>query len=206
MRGKLLAAAAAIVVLIVGSLALVAWLTRGGTALQAPLAAAPAPLAPEAAPGSPPAFRTDAPPAGASVAAPAPVDVNLPVPPRDSWLAVKAIAKPQQLGPLGRELVSGLEDFQSRLVRCTDPDVQARHGGQPVAGLDGADQQGPPSLLLLLETLDGEIRIVDAPVESRGGADEVFFACAQKVLRGQTITAPSARRGDRIRFMFPLPQ
>jgi hypothetical protein len=134
------------------------------------------------------------------------VDVPFPPPPRDSWQAVKATAKPGSLGPLGREIMGGLDDFQGRIARCVDVDVQARHGTLPVSGLDGADELAPPSLMLELETLDGEVRIVDAPVEARGRADDGLFACAQKVLRGQTITAASAHRGQRIRLLYPLPQ
>jgi hypothetical protein len=206
-RAKVLAALAAIAVVFGGSLALVAWLTGGGpstTAVAPPPAPDPAPPpAPDPAVTAHP-MGMQAP--GASVAAPAPVDVPPPPPPKDSWLAVKAVGRPGQLGPLGREISSALDDLQGRLATCTNVDVQARHGATPVTGLDGADEQSPPALMLELETLDGEVRIFDAPVENRGKADDGLFACAQKVLRGQVLPAPSARRGQRIRLMYPLPQ
>ncbi|HTN54482.1 MAG TPA: hypothetical protein VML50_18885, partial [Anaeromyxobacter sp.] len=129
----------------------------------------------------------------------------LPPPPKGSWAAVPATARIAALGPLGREIRAGLDDLAPRLSRCAEAEVQARHGGQEVSGLQGADEKGAPALMLEIETLDGEVRIVDAPVETRGQADDGLFACAQRALRGQVIPAASARPGSRIRLLYPLP-
>jgi hypothetical protein len=48
--------------------------------------------------------------------------------------------------------------------------------------------------------------IVDAPVETRGNASDGLIACAQQVLRGAVVDAPTAKSGERYRVRYPLIQ
>lgn len=89
---------------------------------------------------------------------------------------------------------------EARLARCVD---QAGGFGGPAA--PGSISRGKPALLVLdLEALGGEVRIVDAQVREWGAASEATLACARDVLRGQIVAAPTARRGERVWMPFPL--
>jgi hypothetical protein len=50
-------------------------------------------------------------------------------------------------------------------------------------------------LLVSLETLSGQARIVDSVVHSRGRARPALVACAQWALRGQVVAAPGVEPG-----------
>ena len=66
------------------------------------------------------------------------------------------------------------------------------------------DDSGVPVLVLQLETMNGAIRIVDAPVEARGRASNGQLACVQSKLRGHVVDAPGTRGGDRFRLLYTL--
>ena len=90
---------------------------------------------------------------------------------------------------LRRELAGGSGGLRAALVRC--------------AGRESL--RGQPAVLMLeIESLDGEVRIVDAPVRTRGDASDALVACAQGALRNQVIRAPEARPGDLHRMPFAL--
>jgi hypothetical protein len=132
-----------------------------------------------------------------------------PEPPKDSWEAVAPVARPAALGPVGAALGRGLNELQDSLLVCFDEDVQARHGQQAFTTVqDYAPLQdhGTTILMLELETMQGSVRIVDAPAETRGGASDGLIACAQRVLRGQVVPAAQAVPGARYRVRFPLRQ
>jgi hypothetical protein len=89
---------------------------------------------------------------------------------------------------------------QSRLARCVD-----RDGGFGGGAAPGRIPHAKPAVLMLeLETLGGEVRIVEAQVQAWGGASAEVVSCAQYVLRGQVIAASTAGPGHRVRMPFPL--
>jgi hypothetical protein len=59
-------------------------------------------------------------------------------------------------------------------------------------------------LVLHLEPLDGEVRIVEALVERQGATDGRVLACVQGALRGLSVPLPTARAGPRQRLRYPL--
>jgi len=172
-------------------------------------AAAPAPLPPVALPEPPP--LVPAPPTLPSqrvepeppplLADPAP-----PPPPAGSWEAVTPVPRLAALGPLGGAIRRALNEAEPRLSACADQDVQARHGrSAPSQSGDGAGDEGTtPTVMLEIETTAGGARIVDAPLDTRGGAGDGLFSCVQRVLRGLEITHPAAKPGKRYRVPYSL--
>jgi len=132
-----------------------------------------------------------------------------PGPPPGSWEAVKPVARLAALGPPGAALGRELNEIQPDLSACFDEQSQANHGRDAISvtasGASGSEGDAPV-LMLHLEMAQGEIRIVDAPVEVRGGASDGLIACAQKVLRGRTVKVAGARPGQKARVSFPLAQ
>jgi hypothetical protein len=129
----------------------------------------------------------------------------LPPPPEDSWEAVKPVARPR--GPVGAAITLGLNEMKEQLDACFDEDVAARHGGTRISRTrDDAPIENDQTTILMLqvETHPGFVRIVDAPVESQGPADEPLLACAQRVLRGLEIDSPQVKPGERHRVLFTL--
>jgi hypothetical protein len=208
-----LAGVAAIVALVAASLALLVTLTRdrrpeGRAAREVAPTAAPLPSPAPAGPGA--AAPSSAPPAGL-LGQGVPVEVEReappPPPPKGSWEAVPVAARAGALGPLGAAVGRELNDLQPELSACFDEEAQARHGTQPVSearDVATQDDAGSPVLLLQLEAAAGRVRIVDAPVEARGGASDGLIACAQRILRGKVFEAPTARQGGRHRLLLTL--
>jgi hypothetical protein len=132
-----------------------------------------------------------------------------PQPPEGSWEAVPQVARASHLGPLGGAVGRALNGLQPLLSACFDEVTQARHGQTPYTTTQDAqplEDYGTTILVLQLETGQGEVRIVDAPVETRGGASDGLIACAQRVLRGRSFQVPGARPGARHRLLFTLTQ
>jgi hypothetical protein len=219
-RRRFLAGLGAIVALSAAAMAGIAVVTREPAAgsvgaLPAPEpAAVPAPPAPAPLPAPSGAMQLEAPrlPPGASTEpVPPPPLVVEPAPPRPragTWEAVPAAARPSALGPLGGAVGRGLNELSPRISACFDEVTQAQHGQVPISAVPdaslGADA-GNAVLILQLETQGSEVRVVDAPVETRGNASDGLIACAQRVLRGQTFPAPpGSRSGERHRMLFSL--
>jgi hypothetical protein len=131
-----------------------------------------------------------------------------PPPPPGSWEAVPIAARARSLGPTGASISTQLRELQPEITACFEEEVQARHGPLGVAEAAPRDQLesdgGRPVLILEVETTDGEIRIVDAPVRSRGTAGDGLIACAQRVLRGRTFPGRVSRPGERLRLLYTL--
>ncbi len=211
MRRLLVVGLSGIAVLAIAGVAFVAFMTTEGARRDArpvPQAAAPepAPLVPP--PATPP------PATGVSPVslAPAPIP-TLPAseaPPPESWEAVPPAAVPASLGPVGGAVARGIADVRERLATCWDEYEAARHGTERFTvtrdgGRGGAGGAGGQAVLMLqLETADGSVRIVDAPVDVRGGASDGVLACAQRVLRGRSLPAPGVRAGERYRLRWGL--
>jgi len=213
-RRTLLAGLLAILALAAASMVAVLLLTRDGrpprrAAEEAAPAPPPvlAPLAGPASPASPPSSDLPGGLLGQGVPVAVERDAPPPPPPRDSWEAVPVTARAGALGPLGAAVGRELNDLHERLSACFDEDAQARHGMQPVTTVQDAapqDDAGMPVLMLQLEAGGNRVRIVDAPVEARGGASDGLIACAQRVLRGQVFEAPTGRQGGRHRLLLTL--
>jgi len=123
--------------------------------------------------------------------------------------AVAPVARPAALGAVGAALGRGLNELKDQLDVCFDEDVQARHGRESLTRTREdapLEDHGTTILMLQVEVSPGEARIVDAPVETRGGASDGLIACAQRVLRGQVIPLQGSPSAERQRILFPLLQ
>jgi len=131
------------------------------------------------------------------------------VPPEGSWEAVPPVSRLSALGPVGAGIGRELAEMQPHLAGCFSAASQARYAGQGVTSVNDEaplDDSGTTILMIQLETMEGSVRIVDAPVETRGGAKDALIACVQQALRGQVLPVPQARAGARHRVLFPLMQ
>jgi hypothetical protein len=62
-----------------------------------------------------------------------------------------------------------------------------------------------PTLFMLdVETLDSQVKVVNATLAMRGGASEAYVACAEQVLRGQILFVQASVPGERMRIPFDL--
>ena len=126
-----------------------------------------------------------------------------------TWEAVAPVARPASLGPVGAAIGRELNELHPRLSACFDEDTAARHGTQPVTAVQDAaptPDMGTTVLMLQVESSGGTARIVDAPVETRGGASDGVIACAQRLLRGTTMEVPVEKAGTRHRILYTLLQ
>jgi hypothetical protein len=205
MKRTFLVATLAIGVLLGGGVALVLLLTRSPPMAAPPdLQPAPEPqisIAP--APPEPPAEESSRPP----VAERRPETRRRSGTARGTWDAPAGLPSTTPMADrvtrkaVRKALVAG--PVQSRLARCVDGG--GGFGGAP-SELEGPPPADPASLVIELETLGAEVRILDARVREWGGASEAMVACARTVLRGQVVPTPALRRppGERLRMPFPL--
>lgn len=208
----LLAGVAAIAVLVAASLAVIVMVTRDEPATagrRRDAAAAPEPaedLPPPAKPLPPGTPLTFGSPSPAPVERP-PVPAPQGPPPKDSWEAVPVTGRARSLGRMGGAIAARLTDLRDDLSRCFTYEAQAQLGsGQVTEVRDAAplDDHGGIVLMLQLEGQAGGLRVVDAPVETRGPAGDELLACAQRTLRGRVLAVPGAVPGQRIRLLHPL--
>jgi hypothetical protein len=130
-------------------------------------------------------------------------------PPDESWNAAKQVAQLSALGPVGVAVWRDLFNLKPQLAACSDEESRTRRGGQRQAAADPEsrpEETGATVLVLLLETHQGEVRIVDAPMENRGAASDAAITCAQRILRGRIVPVPEAYEGEKVRVTYPLPQ
>lgn len=130
-----------------------------------------------------------------SLARPAPVE-----PRRGDW---------EQIPPARLESVPTLsmaiDQARPRLAPCSDPEVQGRYGRRPFTALGTPHPgTGPAVVVLQLEAgADGRVRVVDAPVETRGAAEDGLLACFQEQVRGLELPG-SGSPGARYRVRYTL--
>lgn len=212
MKRLVIAALAGIALLGIGAVALI--LSQGGS----PQAGAGTPFAiPDGGPppqiGSP--FLPTQPglPAGlAAVGQPPPVSLHEAPPPPpapDSWEAVAPVGRLGAIRGVGGAIGRELNELQPRLAECFTEESQSQHGQVAFSRVQDAqppDESGTTLLMLQLEARPGQVVIVDAPLETRGGASDGLIACAQRVLRGVVVQEPRAKPGERYRVRFPLIQ
>lgn len=192
MKRTSIAAGLAVAVLFGGSLALLFLFTRSGSQpapsgpVSTPAVAAPAaPPATTALPQrAPPGTRKGTPRLSWSTPAKDPS-----APPMASRVIHRAVRKALLAAPV-----------QKRLARCVDRDVGFGGGAAP----GPIPRAKPATLVLEMETHAGEVRIVEARVREWGGASEQVVSCAQGVLLGQVVRAPTAEPGGRVQMPFPL--
>ena len=207
---KLLIGVALIVALTGAALVAIWALTRSGPsapATDAPVAAVPeVPQPPPPTPPTPQQLTTFNVPPPAGPRASVEFGPPRPEPPKGSWEAVPVSARLSALGPLGGAIGRGLIELQPRLAACFDEDTAARFGPQPRSvAMDGSlPDAGTPVLLLEIETGGGGARIVDAPVDTQGGASDGVISCAQSILRGQQFSYAQAPAGGKHRVLHPL--
>jgi len=132
-----------------------------------------------------------------------------PKPPPGSWEAVAVSVRAGALGPVGVAVSSELGELQPQLSACFEEVAQSRYGQVPfsrTSDFTPPDGTGTPILQLQLEMSAGQVRIVDAPVDTQGRASDGLVACAQSVLRGRVVATSGAKPGDRARLLFQLLQ
>jgi hypothetical protein len=125
-----------------------------------------------------------------------------PVPATGAWESI-APTQVRRLPSVGR----ALEQVRPAMAHCFDEETQARYGQRPytVSG-DPPPGTGPPSFLLQIEAeAGGTLRVVDAPVEARGAAEDGLIACVQESLRGRDLGASGLASGSRLRVRYVLP-
>jgi hypothetical protein len=130
-----------------------------------------------------------------------------PKPPEGSWEAVPPAARASAAGAVGAAVWRETNALKPKLSACFDEEVQARHGLKgytTVPGQAPRSDYGTAVLMLEVEAGQGQVRIVDAPVETRGRASDGLIACTQGVLRGHVFRTAAAREPSRHRIRFPL--
>ena len=131
-----------------------------------------------------------------------------PPPAKGSWEAIPVSSlRNRALGAVGGSVQAELNELHDALTACFDEETAARQGAAQVRSVKDAappDETGAISLVLQLETRNGEVVVVDAPVETRGDASDGTLACAQAVLRGKVLAAPGAKAGERLRARYTL--
>lgn len=209
---KKLVIAAAAILLLAGGAMLAVYVQSGGPGPGAEVLPAPPPAPTNPAADLPPQTQADLSHYGGGTERRAPKPMEYapapPPPPVGSWESVKPVGRLANLGPVGHAVNRGIAQLGPQLGACFDETTQARYGqtGYTAAKEEYAavDENGSTIFMLQLETLDGQVRIVDAPVESRGGASDGLLSCAQSVLRGQTFASPGAKPGSRMRVPYNL--
>jgi hypothetical protein len=130
-----------------------------------------------------------------------------PAPPPSAWRDVEIVG-PFGVGTPAPGVTSAIRaTLRPRLAECFQRGVQRRFEqlGRAFSTLAPGEEASAGSAILLLEVeVDGAgVRVVDAPVERRGSASDGTLNCAQGVLRGAALQAPSEGK-RRFRMRFPL--
>jgi hypothetical protein len=128
-------------------------------------------------------------------------------PPPGAWEKVE-IVSPFGVGTPAPGVTAAVRaGLRPRLAECFQRGAQNRWGGlgrafSTVAPGEAASV-GPAILLLEVEQVGAGVRVVDAPVERRGSASDGTLNCAQGVLRGAELQAPSeGKKRFRVRFQL----
>lgn len=148
---------------------------------------------------TPPALYPPSPAPAARAQAPVAAEL------RDPWDTVPILGRSRT--GLGRSLEAAVAELQPEVARCFDPAVHARYaprGFTPYRGQDGTGDVDEASLMLELEAGAEGLRIVGAPVESRGRLDDDTLACAQHVVQGTAIPVGGAAPGKRFKVRLPI--
>jgi hypothetical protein len=89
-----------------------------------------------------------------------------------------------------RQFVAAVDGLGARLANCPDRDIQRGFGKSPLEG-ELTDQL--TMLVLEVAMHGGTMEVVDVSQQSNGSLSAAFVTCAQKMLRGEVVPAPSGR-------------
>lgn len=197
MRRVLLAVAALLVVVAV---VLVVRATVRDAAPPREVRETPAPSA--AGPASPPAaepavapalaVRPEGAPAGAAAA------------PQQPWPAVRVAGRISDLGPAARFLNAGLSAARDEMDRCFEDEARRLETSPPPAIDPDDPPRGPAVVMLHVESLEGELVVVDAELEYLGTSTPQLFTCCHPRLVGRRMPAPGIAAGQRWRLKHLL--
>jgi hypothetical protein len=117
---------------------------------------------------------------------------------------------------LTNQLAKEIRALRPRLDACPDPlphqdkanpmELVALVQRQLAGGADppSAASDLPTVLMLDVDTLESQVKVVGASVAMRGGASDTFLACAQRVLEGQILFVPGAAAGEHVKVPVDL--
>jgi hypothetical protein len=91
-------------------------------------------------------------------------------------------------------ITARLDELKPRLSQCYE-------GAERAAGSPGAASVSPV-FVVQLESADEHYRVVDADVDSRGGAEDGVLECMRTVLLDATIAIPGAENAERVTLRF----
>jgi hypothetical protein len=209
MQKKLLIAAAAIVALGAASFLLI------GKSSPPTVTVAPAP-APPAEPAREPPPPPPAPQATAPTPAPIPTPPTTAPPEPEVPPAEEEVLRDQPAGadrrpwdeidPLPRgwpALMARISRLQPKSSECAEQLSRARIR-RTSPRRPAPDDPAATVLMLQLETTNGEVHVLDAPIETRGGASDGVVQCLQATLKGAAIPLAGTRDGQRMKLRFPI--
>lgn len=96
-------------------------------------------------------------------------------------------------------ITARLDELKPRLSQCYEGAERA--AANPAAGSPGAASVSPV-FMVELESAGEHYRVVDADVDSRGGAEDGVLECMRTVLLGATISIPGAENAERVTLRF----
>ena len=96
-------------------------------------------------------------------------------------------------------ITARLDELKPRLSQCYEGAERA--AANPAAGSPGAASVSPV-FVVQLESADEHYRVLDADVDSRGGAEDGVLECMRTVLLGATIAIPGAENAERVTLRF----
>jgi hypothetical protein len=99
-------------------------------------------------------------------------------------------------------ITARLDELKPRLSQCYEGAERA--AANPAAGSPGTASDRPvsPVFMVELESAGEHYRVVDADVDSRGGAEDGVLECMRTVLVGATISIPGAENAERVTLRF----
>jgi hypothetical protein len=124
---------------------------------------------------------------------------------RTPWAEVPMAARAYELGPdLARPILDALDAARDRMTPCFEEEARALERGEG-PGFDPADPPtGPAVLLLLLESREGGLDVVDAEIAYLGTSTRALAECCRHVVRGWPVVAPLSTPGRRYRLKYLL--
>ena len=100
-----------------------------------------------------------------------------------------------------RQFVAAVNGLAARVESCPNPHGQRGGGTSP---LDDQVLEQFTVLVLDVSTHDGKMEVLDVSPQSNGSLSAAFVACAQKMLRGEAVPAPSGREASHTQYAIFL--
>ncbi len=149
-----------------------------------------------------------APTASAPTPGGAPAAAEDPTPglPPDSLGATRTASAARTVNEHGSvpAVMARLAELKPRLAQCYGLDDEARSGARPLATPSDAanDQPGSPVFMVELNGSGEQYRVVNAPIESRGGRGDDVLSCMQSALLESTIPTPGIEAVEHLVLRF----